>query len=285
MNSKRVRALIATGVFFAMLTVLWLTAAPLQWNFGLIGLAGTELIVLAFALLAPLAQRMNFREVFPFHVPKLRQIFGTLITWAGFFFLATLISQITMCLFEQQMNQIGEYMGSFMSSLPFWPALLITAVLPALCEEAFFRGYLYSSFQGMRREWLRILILSLFFGLFHMDPYRFFITMVPGIGLYYVMMRTQNLVLPMLFHFVNNALSTVVCFYVPTVEQSGPVMFTNVQLLGAFLIYYCCFPFLLVLGGMLLRQKKETKKTVHAVIAAGIAAAVSCICGFLFLLG
>ena len=48
-----------------------------------------------------------------------------------------------------------------------WSLLLMVAVLPAICEELAFRGFVLSGLRRMKNTTLAILVSSLLFGIAH----------------------------------------------------------------------------------------------------------------------
>ena len=83
-------------------------------------------------------------------------------------------------------------------------ALLIVAVLPAVCEELVYRGIILN---GLRKygKWTAILLSALAFCLMHGNLAQFPYTFLLGIVLGYVMFETSSLILCITIHFFNNA--------------------------------------------------------------------------------
>jgi uncharacterized protein len=92
-------------------------------------------------------------------------------------------------------------------------SLIIMAFVPALCEEAFFRGGLQNFLnRGTGKPWLSIIVVSAFFSLVHFSGYgflsRFFLGIVLGALFHY----SGKLWLSILAHFINNALAITVLY-------------------------------------------------------------------------
>ena len=101
-----------------------------------------------------------------------------------------------------------------LAGVPFWLALLITALLPALAEEIIFRGYLYKKlFGGL--SIVGLVLSSLIFGLMHgpTDWLSCFIYSSSGLILGYSYYKTGYLVYPMVIHLLNNGLTTLVYYF------------------------------------------------------------------------
>ena len=94
-----------------------------------------------------------------------------------------------------------------LAGVPFWLALLITALLPALAEEIIFRGYLYKKLFG-DLSIVGLVLSSLIFGLMHgpTDWLSCFIYSSSGLILGYSYYKTGYLVYPMVIHLLNNGL-------------------------------------------------------------------------------
>ena len=97
-----------------------------------------------------------------------------------------------------------------LAGVPFWLALLITALLPALAEEIIFRGYLYKKLFG-DLSIVGLVLSSLIFGLMHgpTDWLSCFVYSSSGLILGYSYYKTGYLVYSMVIHLLNNGLTTI----------------------------------------------------------------------------
>jgi ABC-2 type transport system permease protein/sodium transport system permease protein len=98
------------------------------------------------------------------------------------------------------------------ASIPFWMIFVTSALVPALAEEFFFRGYVLSAFRNRIAPLRAILYSSLIFGLFHvingsvLSLERFFPTTLLGLALGFVAIRTHSLWPGVLLHAIHNGL-------------------------------------------------------------------------------
>jgi len=100
-------------------------------------------------------------------------------------------------------------------------ALLVFAVLPAVCEELAFRGYILSGLQSAHRVWTAILLSALLFGLLHVLQslyQQLFNATLLGILLGLMAIRSRSLIPCLAFHFTNNALVVLS----GTISAAGP---------------------------------------------------------------
>ena len=105
--------------------------------------------------------------------------------------------------------------------------LLSLAVIPAVLEEFFFRGYL---FNGLRRRFpgrLIIVVTAVLFGLFHvlspsaLMPERFLPSTLLGLVLGWVCYRTGSVLPGMLLHACHNGLLLLMVRYQETLQLRG----------------------------------------------------------------
>lgn len=85
-------------------------------------------------------------------------------------------------------------------------SLFYYAVIPAICEELFFRGYLMRAYApvGLRRA---VVFNSLLFALLHGSLLRLPVTFTIGVVLSLLALKTGSLIPGMIVHFVNNAVA------------------------------------------------------------------------------
>ena len=119
--------------------------------------------------------------------------------------------------FDQMENSYAQAAAGLVS-LDSVPNLLISifvlAVVPAICEEAFFRGglqnYLY---RHTGRFWISILIVSIIFSAVHFSVYGFLSRVALGILLGLLYQYSGSLWLSILAHFINNAAAVLMMYF------------------------------------------------------------------------
>lgn len=263
---RRLNPLYGIGLFLIIMVLFIFVFAPLQYHFGMMGLLLTELGLLAVTLLAVRFTGQSFREVFPIYRPRFGQILGTVLLWAGCFLSVMLVTLVSMYFFPEGFLDVSSGMSSMFASIPAFFSFLIVAVSPAICEEAMHRGFIMHTFRGIHKDWVVVICIGLIFGLFHLDPYRFLPTALLGMGLAYIMRKTNNMLLPALFHFINNSLSFVSSLGASSVEieqQSAQLLSDPSFLLlslGSYLVIGFLTPVLLFTGSYLLRKSSGCLK-------------------------
>lgn len=104
--------------------------------------------------------------------------------------------------------------GTPMSSYPIWLLfvnLLLTAVLPGICEETAHRGLLLNGLTGMGQK-KALLFSSLLFGLLHLNIEQVFYATLIGFLVGYLTCICHSIYPAMIIHFMNNAMSVFMGF-------------------------------------------------------------------------
>lgn len=117
----------------------------------------------------------------------------------------------------RQLNQKATDITNAMLQMKTWGSLcydlVLIAVIPAIAEEAFFRGALQSLFIKMsKRAWIGILIASVIFSLLHAEMLGFVPRAALGIVLGLIYYFSGNLWYSILAHFINNGLQVFLLF-------------------------------------------------------------------------
>ncbi len=91
----------------------------------------------------------------------------------------------------------------------FITAFLVLAVAAPLLEEYLFRGIILKYLLHKTTPWRAIMISSLAFALFHLNIWQGIGAFIMGMFFGYLYWRTGSLFYPVLLHFMNNALATL----------------------------------------------------------------------------
>ena len=259
------------AVFFLLIMIIFfVVCVPLQSYCGLYGVAATEIILLILALLFAKVMGHPLRSLFPVHSPEGLPMVGTILMWISSYILAMVVSLIQYRLFPRQMEAISGGLDDVIYSVPFWVSVIVVAVLPAICEEAVHRGVIIHTMYRVRKEWLVVLIMGIYFGLFHANPLRFLPTAILGAVMSYIMLETENMVYSSAFHMVNNLVPMVLQEFLLKTSQvqqaseqlTGTDGSTTIPLvsIGVYLILAAAAPFEMYLGNYLLHRRNNAKQ-------------------------
>ena len=274
-DQGRLRPWMGIILFGVLMAFMFFAAYPLQTNFGIPGLVLTELGFLALAIGYCLIRKVKLKEVFPVKKIKLRELFGCILIAIGAYPVSMLMIILTAVIFPDSIKEAGELSSFLYGNLNYPLALLIVALLPAICEEAIHRGAILSNFRSIKHDWIIVLIMGILFGINHLSVLRFLMTMSLGMFLSYVVVKKNNLLLSMLMHFMTNAISVSLGFLTGAdATMSAAVDYTSV--LGVYLILGFMSPVVIILCVMLVNPDGHKKIRF---LYAGILAAAMLISG------
>lgn len=196
---------------FCFVIALYLSLGGyLQNRLGWAGIVLNQVgILLLPALIYTKIMGLPWRQCFPLKRPTLKHVLLTLLLTA------MVIAAIEgMVLLQQQFlplpKQIEVFYEALLERSDFWEGLwqfLALALVPAFCEELFFRGFLQHMMESRYRPEIAVFLTSLFFAVAHMNPWYFPYYFI--LGLYLGWLRTWSgaVSLSILAHLMNNLYS------------------------------------------------------------------------------
>jgi len=102
---------------------------------------------------------------------------------------------------------VAEYLKQLSTSVPDWPTLLfVMALVPAVCEELAFRGFVLSGFRSGLRSLEAVVYSAVFFGLTHALMQQSVVAFVAGLVLGMLALRTGSLYPCVVYHALHNGL-------------------------------------------------------------------------------
>ena len=139
--------------------------------------------------------------------------------------------------------------------------VLVVAVVPAVCEEIFFRGYVQKSFEFRIKPFTSALLTAVFFGLYHFNPYG--LIALIGLGLYFgfAAYTSNSIFIPIILHFLNNFIAVIIYFIFGNSELLESKL-TPIEDINANLV---SFVVLLILFGALIYYIKQNYYKISSV--------------------
>ncbi|HTI50306.1 MAG TPA: ABC transporter permease subunit/CPBP intramembrane protease [Planctomycetaceae bacterium] len=123
-------------------------------------------------------------------------------------------------------EKLQEYVSK-LRELPVPVVVLALAIVPAVFEEGFFRGYLFAALRSAGSAWTAIVISAVVFGLFHaivpnpLASERLLSSTLTGLVLGWVRWRTGSVLPGMLLHLCHNGLLMFLTYYEPQLTAQG----------------------------------------------------------------
>jgi sodium transport system permease protein len=132
-----------------------------------------------------------------------------------------------------------------------WVVLGIIAVVPALCEELAFRGFILSGLRHLGHKRRAIIISALLFGISHAFFQQSVVATLLGVVIGYMAVQTGSLLPGIVFHFMHNALAVLVGQITPQLIDDYPALGWLVQVVDGGVIFR--WPAVVVGGLVMLR--------------------------------
>ena len=109
---------------------------------------------------------------------------------------------------EQSTSMLMQF-DSIISSTPIWQVLFMLALIPAICEELVFRGFLFAGLQRNGGHVRAILVTAAFFGLSHGVLQQSITASVMGVMIGWIAYRSGGVACTMAFHATHNSISMI----------------------------------------------------------------------------
>ena len=121
-------------------------------------------------------------------------------------------------------KEIHDSLGMFTAMLqtaPYpWVPFALLAVLPAVCEELAFRGFVLSGLRHMGSKWWAIGLSAVFFGMAHGLVQQSLSAAAVGVVIGYIAVQTGSIIPCMLFHMTFNSLALATAYWPQLIEKS-----------------------------------------------------------------
>jgi len=102
--------------------------------------------------------------------------------------------------------------------------LITFALVPAICEEIFFRGVLQRQFARLMPDWAAVIVAGLIFSFIHFQFYGFFARAALGMLLGFLLLRSGSLWPSIVGHFTFNGLSILMAYLAAIRPDIDPSM-------------------------------------------------------------
>ncbi len=222
-------------------------SAPLS-----VGLIVQQAFIGVLPILAALYIKADVKEVFALRLPKGKPFLGALLLGVGAICLNMVASSLLSVAFPSDSEGLNEQYMQILDGVTFVPALLLMALLPAVCEELMYRGYMFTAFKQKMSLTRAIVFVSLLFGVSHMSLIKVLPTAILGAGLAYMIHKSGSILTSSVIHFLNNSLAVVVLYYGSEIAFLNDDTLGVPVMIGMAVTALICIPL-----GVFLLQKRE----------------------------
>ncbi|MFP2928623.1 ABC transporter permease subunit/CPBP intramembrane protease [Pyxidicoccus sp. 3LG] len=203
-------------LFFAVAMVVYLFGAVLLgkrlplWGLLVVLQVGG---MLGLAVLWARRSGADVREVFWLRWPSGRGVLAVLLLAPGVLGMQSLLRRVLEASWVPGSEEFLRGMQGVMDESNRWPlplALGVLALLPALCEEAAFRGVMLSGLSRTGSRWVAVVGSALAFGMAHVHPVHALIAASVGLVFAHATLRTGSILAGVVLHFFNNGVAVLI---------------------------------------------------------------------------
>jgi sodium transport system permease protein len=130
---------------------------------------------------------------------------------------------------SEEMKNSLEKFSQILNQAGIWQLLIVIAVLPAICEELAFRGFILSGFRHIGRKWRAIVITAFFFGVVHGIIQQSLLACLLGVVLGFLAVQSGSILPCIVFHLTHNSLALLN-------SRLTPAMFENISGMGSLIV-------------------------------------------------
>lgn len=161
--------------------------------------------------LAARYMRVNATTTFQLGAPSPRALLAGLCFGASTWLLAAwwLPIQLRILPMDSNVARMLEEQFAWFSEMGPLTLVFFIAVVPALCEELFFRGYALSGLRSSLGKAGALVVVSIAFGMAHYSAHRLVVTTSLGLLLGLLVLQYRSIWPAMLAHFMHNAMGVL----------------------------------------------------------------------------
>lgn len=223
----------------------------------------TGLVIVSIAYLIIFSVKADVKEAVPIKPVRLTELLYSLGMMAGVFFISASVNTVTDILFTNAGNREAA-IAERISASPLGVSIIVIALIPAISEEIFFRGFFLGSARSLNNDTAALIISALLFGAMHMDLYSFIPTALFGALFAFIAIKTGSVVIPMILHFINNVCSVIISY--ASASSASEIADEYTVSTGERIIYIVIYliigVILTALFGYLMTKKEKNKNTV-----------------------
>lgn len=208
--ARGLAAVLAVYVLFLVLQYFPPHIPLLQQLFG--GRAYLHLLIALLAVLVCLISGGTLRRDLMLGGFRARHVPAGLLLWVAGAICMELLIALIYRLFPS-VGQAGSTLTGSLSQNGLWYAVFFAALVPALCEELLFRGYMLSTLRRSMSVPVAGLVCALLFAVAHTLPVRMVPMLVFGFILSLAACWSGSVFIPMIMHFANNLAVVLSVFY------------------------------------------------------------------------
>ncbi|MBQ7200681.1 MAG: CPBP family intramembrane metalloprotease [Eubacterium sp.] len=246
------------GWFIAMVgfLLLMVVGGLLQAKLGLNGVAWTQVLIIALPVAMAVYTKKDIKKTFSIRFPSVRGWIGGLVFGIGIISFGQAVTSVVYSLFPQEGEVVTDALMNVLDGPAPW-LWIVVAVMPAICEEGLFRGYLMSAFMSRFKPCISILFVAVIFGIYHTSLVRFPATALLGGAFAFILYKTGSILPGAILHCLNNSIAVCIIVFPEWMQAHVPFLMTDVQATEVVLVEVGIGAVLMAIGTVILRKRNR----------------------------
>ncbi|MCR4643137.1 MAG: ABC transporter permease subunit [Lachnospiraceae bacterium] len=242
-------------LFSMLLLVMLFAGSSAVLHYGLFGVALQQLLMLGLTLFYAWYIRSDGRKLFKLKAPRPAAVGAGLLCWLGLYLICQVWGTFITELFPSISMENTEALVSLWEGQSIWFLILVIALLPAVCEELIFRGFLLAALEKRFRPAAAVILCGSFFALYHMSLLQFLVLLPLGLFFSYIAWKEGSIWPGVIFHFLNNLSAVLlqenrkaIADRLPSVAGDVPTVYGQLLLLFTGIVLFAGGTVLLHIG-------------------------------------
>ncbi len=168
-----------------------------------LALAFQQILVLIMPILYAIYIKADFKNTFGLRKFKIKYLLMGIPLCAAGLALTIFLQNLLLSYFPALMQML-EVMNQTINFNNFALQVIVVCIMPAICEEMFFRGFILNALNVKKHPVMAILISSIMFGVFHMNVLQLITGIILGSVLGFITYKSKSIYPAMILHFANN---------------------------------------------------------------------------------
>lgn len=180
-------------------------------------------IALPVGLMTLLFTRRPAKALLLDRVPRISHVVVAALLALMMFPLAQQLSQWVQRLYPfstEVQEQVAAFGNTLNNSPNWWLPFVLIGILPAICEELAFRGFILSGLRHLGHKWWAISLSAIAFGMAHFILQQKISAAAVGLVIGLIAVQTGSLIPCMIFHAIFNSLTLLTARLAEGIEQA-----------------------------------------------------------------
>ncbi|MGA2259361.1 MAG: CPBP family glutamic-type intramembrane protease, partial [Thermoguttaceae bacterium] len=207
-------------------------APPLGFDgFARVTLVLQLAVILTPALVMAVVLTSNPRQTLLLRLPRWKMIPAAAVLAVAMHPFIIGLNALIMHLYPlaPEMKRLVDDLQTKFASADLGLLILCVAIVPAVCEELAFRGFILSGCRSLGNNWRAIIISAIFFGVTHGFLQQSINACLLGIVLGYLAVRSGSILPGVVFHFLHNSMTVLSAKVTPELIDRIPGLSFLVQ--------------------------------------------------------